>query len=120
MKQVLVILLAVLLAGCSIKTGKVLRTELPEGATIETAQEIIKIIVADDFGGKIFRRFTNLEPSKHETYLEGEILPNGKGVGTYIKFGINYSGTLSNVDEILMYGGSIVREAIKNYFKNKT
>ncbi len=116
----LFIMSLVFMMGCSVKTGKVVRVQLPEGTTIEIANEIIKNIAGDDFGGKIFRKFTNLDPTKHETYLKWEKWPGRGGIGMYITFGIDYRGTLSNVDEILVYGENIVRGAIKNYFKNKT
>ena len=109
------ILFCLLIATCTITKERTFEINLPEGTTLETAQEILKFIVEDGFNEKISKKFTNIDPSKHELVLLIQL----RDMAAFVIVGIKYEGKLDSAVEIAEYSKTIAEESINNYFKKK-
>ena len=117
----LVFLMAAALSGC-ITSSQVERrvVELPKGdpnATIATAEQICRDLIANGFGNDIQQKFPELTQAQMQgvflTWNQGTF-ENGPSV--FIMTGINYTGSLPNAKDVSDYCDSLVRKAVSAKF----
>ncbi|UCF70226.1 MAG: hypothetical protein JSW49_08485 [candidate division WOR-3 bacterium] len=95
---------------------------LPEDASDKAAQEIIKIVLRNNFGDKIRAEFPNLTKEQLDgltvSWRRVKVLGAERSrLSIVIK--IRYGGSLTTDDarEVTEYGRTIVEDAVKDYFE---
>ena len=126
-KHILVVAFCLLAVfACSVTTGHKDTISLPEGTTVETAEEIIKTIWSEEFITTISNKFPNFNPLTN---------PSSQGISLkWFKFApfneekkptlslhieIKYKGSLDNAEQIVQFAKTIVEKHVSEYFKNK-
>lgn len=114
------------LFGCSVTKGQKDTVSLPEGTTVETAEEIIKIIWGEAFINKISNKFPNFNPIANPSnqgislkWFKFTPFDKEKKSTLSLHIEIKYKGGLDNADQIVQFAKSIVEEQVSEYFANK-
>jgi len=97
--------------------------ELPEGATLETANKIITDVWNEGYREKVKNKFPFLSESQldglYVNYEKTKLLTGSKKVTVYINVGITYKGEAEKSKEIIEYCGSIMEDAVNKYYREK-
>jgi len=113
------------LFGCSVTVSHKDIIPLPEGTTVETAEEIIKIIWGEAFLAEISNEFPDFNPLVNPKsqgislkWFKFTPFDKEKSPTLSLHIEIKYKGSLDNAEQILQFAKLIVEEQVYDYFSN--
>ena len=117
--NIICLLILTMILSCSYSTGKRYGAKLPPEGTVEQAQEIIQRIILNGFIDNFTKKFPRFNPQKQTINFNFQkiVSTNEKQSGVYIFFLIQYTEEPGEIDEMVDFGGEILKQSIENYYK---
>lgn len=96
------------------------RFDLPDGTSVQTADEIVTLILRDNFSEKLAAKFPHL--GSNVKFGLGSLVSTplvGGEKKVFIVLFIRYTGKFDNPEEVGEYSKTIVEQKVKEYFQGR-